>query len=92
MLLIIAYGLGMLYSLKTHREQLPRKAHRGGQRLALGLALATLAGVTVLVAIVSEILSTGTVGGEAFGMTPAFVGFIIVAGRCASTMPAFSAR
>jgi Ca2+:H+ antiporter len=46
----------------------------------LGLALATLAGVTVLVALVSEIfIESVQHAAVAFGMTPAFVGFIVVA-------------
>ena len=44
------------------------------------LALATLAGVTVLVALVSEtFVESVQKAAEAFGMTPAFVGFIVVA-------------
>ena len=46
----------------------------------MGLALSTLAGVTVLVALVSEIFVESVQhAAVAFGMTPAFVGFIIVA-------------
>jgi Ca2+/H+ antiporter len=46
----------------------------------LNLALATLAGVTVLVALVSEVfVETVQQAAVVFGMTPAFVGFIIVA-------------
>jgi len=46
----------------------------------IGLALATLAGVTVFVALVSEVF-VGSVqyAATAFGMSPAFVGFIVVA-------------
>ena len=56
-LLIVTYGLGLLFSLKTHREFFGSAEH-GGRRRApwpMRLALATLAGVTVLVALVSEI-------------------------------------
>ena len=55
--------------------------------------MATLAGVTVLVALVSELLSSRAEGGEDFGMTPAFVGFIVVAlvGAAAEMASAFSA-
>ena len=59
----------------------------------MGLALGTLAGVTVLVALVSEVF-VGSVqkAAEAFGMTPAFVGFIVVAlvGAAAEMAAAFS--
>jgi Ca2+/Na+ antiporter len=56
-LLIAAYGLGLLFSLKTHREFFASAEHEsaGEAPWPMGLALATLAGVTVLVALVSEI-------------------------------------
>jgi len=55
-LLIVVYGLGLLFSLKTHREFFGGAEHAeaGESPWPLGLALATLAGVTVLVALVSE--------------------------------------
>jgi len=81
-LLIVAYGLGLLFSLKTHREffRSAEHAEAGEAPWPMGLALATLAGVTVLVALVSEIF-VGSVQDAALelGMTPAFVGFIVVA-------------
>ena len=52
-----------------------------------------LAGVTVLVALVSEIFVESVQGASvAFGMTPAFVGFIVVAlvGAAAEMASAFS--
>jgi Ca2+:H+ antiporter len=94
-LLIAAYGMGLVFSLKTHRE-LFASAESGGVGEApwpLGLALATLAGVTVLVALVSEIfVESVQKAAEAFGMTPAFVGFIVVAlvGGAAEMASAFS--
>ena len=81
-LLIVTYGLSMLFSLKTHRELFGSAEHgeAGEAPWPMGLALATLAGVTVLVALVSEIfVESVQQAAEAFGMTPAFVGFIIVA-------------
>jgi Ca2+:H+ antiporter len=94
-LLIVAYGLGMLFSLKTHRELFVSAEHAeaGEAPWPIGLALATLAGVTVLVALVSEIfVESVQKAAEAFGMTPAFVGFIIVAlvGGAAEMASAFS--
>jgi Ca2+:H+ antiporter len=59
----------------------------------MGLALATLIGVTILVALVSEIfVESVQQAAEAFGMTPAFVGFIIVAlvGGASAMPTAFS--
>jgi Ca2+:H+ antiporter len=94
-LLIVAYGLGMLFSLKTHRELFGSvgNAEEGEAPWPLGLALATLAGVTVLVALVSEIfVESVQEAAESFGMSPAFVGFIVVAlvGGAAEMASAFS--
>ena len=95
-LLIAAYGLGLLFSLKTHREFFGSAEHAeaGEAPWPLGLALATLAGVTVLVALVSEVfVESVQQAAVAFGMTPAFVGFIVVAlvGGAAEMASAFSA-
>jgi Ca2+:H+ antiporter len=95
-LLIAAYGLGMLFSLGTHKELFASAEHGEGDEAPwpLGLALATLAGVTVLVALVSEVfVESVQQAAEAFGMTPAFVGFIVVAlvGAAAEMASAFSA-
>jgi Ca2+:H+ antiporter len=94
-LLIVAYGLGMLFSLKTHRELFASAEHAqdGEAPWPVGLAVATLASVTVLVALVSEIfVESVQAAAEAFGMTPAFVGFIVVAlvGGAAEMASAFS--
>jgi Ca2+:H+ antiporter len=94
-LLIVTYGLGMLFSLKTHREFFGSAEHAeaGEAPWPLGLALATLAGVTVLVALVSEVfVESVQQAAEAFGMTPAFVGFVVVAlvGGAAEMGSAFS--
>jgi len=94
-LLIAAYGLGLLFSLKTHREFFASAAHGddGEAPWPMGLALATLAGVTVLVALVSEIFVESVQGAALdMGMTPAFVGFVVVAlvGGAAEMASAFS--
>jgi len=94
-LLIAAYGLGMLFSFKTHRELFAsaESGEAGEAPWPLGVALATLAGVTVLVALVSEVfVESVQKAAEAFGMTPAFVGFIVVAlvGGAAEMASAFS--
>ena len=79
----------------------PRPGHAAGAEheeaseapWPIRLALATLAGVTVLVALVSEIfVESVQKAAEAFGMTPAFVGFILVAlvGGAAEMASAFS--
>ncbi len=94
-LLIAAYGLGLLFSLKTHREFFGGAEHAetGEAPWPMGLALATLAGVTVLVALVSEVfVESVQEAAVAFGMYPAFVGFIVVAlvGGAAEMASAFS--
>ena len=94
-LLIVAYALGMLFSLKTHREWFASAdaGETGETPWPIGLALATLAGVTVCVALVSEVfVESVQEAALAFGMTPAFVGFIIVAlvGGAAEMGSAFS--
>jgi Ca2+:H+ antiporter len=95
-LLIATYGLGLVFSLKTHREIFGAAEHAeaGEAPWPLGLALATLAGVTVLVALVSEVFVESVQhAAVTFGMTPAFVGFIIVAlvGGAAEMVSALSA-
>jgi len=95
-MLILTYGLGMLFSLKTHREVFASAAHGDGEEKPpwpIGLALGTLAGVTVLVALVSEVfVESVQKAAETFGMTQAFVGFIVVAlvGGAAEMASAFS--
>ena len=87
-LLIVAYGLGMVFSLKTHREIFASAEHDDdvygeadhGAPWPIGLALVALAVMTVFVALVSEIFVESVQhAAEGFGMTPAFVGFIVVA-------------
>ena len=95
-LLILAYGMGLVFSLKTHREIFAGadQVKAGEAPWPLNLALATLAGVTLLVALVSEIfVESVQQAAVAFGMTPAFVGFIIVAlvGGAAEMASALSA-
>ena len=94
-LLIVAYGLGMLFSLKTHREVFASAEHGEADEAPwpIGLALVTLGGVTLLVALVSEVfVESVQKAAEVFGMTPAFVGFIVVAlvGGAAEMGSAFS--
>ena len=94
-LLVIAYALGMLFSLKTHRELFGGSAHEEGEEpWPIGLALVTLAVVTVIVALVSEVFVESVQEAAAsFGMTPAFVGLIVVAlvGAAAEMTTAFAA-
>jgi Ca2+:H+ antiporter len=94
-LLLVAYALGMLFSLKTHRELFAGAEHdeTGEEPLPIGVALGTLAVVTVLVALVSEVfVESVQQAALSFGMTPAFVGFVVVAlvGGAAEMGSAFS--
>jgi Ca2+:H+ antiporter len=94
-LLILAYGLGLLFSLGTHRELFASRHHGSDDASRpMGVALVTLAVVTVFVALVSEIFVESVQhAAESFGMTPAFVGFIVVAliGASAEMATTFSA-
>jgi Ca2+:H+ antiporter len=95
-LLIIAYALSLLFSLKTHKDLFAGEKHgeAGETTWPIRLAVGTLLVVTILVALVSEIF-VGSVqeAGEKLGMAPAFVGFIVVAlvGAAAEMVVAFSA-
>jgi Ca2+:H+ antiporter len=93
-LLITAYALGMLFSLKTHRELFASAEHADEETpWPIGTALIVLAAVTVVVALVSEVfVESVQLAAEAFGMTQAFVGFIVVAlvGGAAEMASAFS--
>ena len=94
-ILLAVYGLSMLFSLKTHREFFASAG--GGEHdetpWPVPVALGLLAIVTVLIALVSEIF-VGSVqeATTAFGMSRAFVGFIIVSlvGAAAEMAAAFS--
>jgi Ca2+:H+ antiporter len=95
-LLIVAYALGLLFSLKTHKELFASEDHGVTEeaKWPISLAVGTLLVVTVLVALVSEIFVESVQKAAAtLGMSPAFVGFIIVAlvGAAAEMTVAFSA-
>jgi Ca2+:H+ antiporter len=94
-LLIAAYALGLVFSLRTHRELFAGAAHAEDSEAPwpMGVALCTLAAVTVLVALVSEVfVESVQEAAVTFGMTPAFVGFIVVAlvGGAAEMTSAFA--
>src|SRR6185295_11685152 len=93
--LIVTYALGLLFSLKTHREFFGAAEHEGHEEpWPMSLALVTLAGVTVLVALISEIfVESVQQAATSLGLSPAFVGFVIVAlvGGAAEMVAAFSA-
>jgi len=95
-LLIATYALSLVFSLKTHRELFASAASGGAEEAPwpMGLAVATLALSTLFVALVSEVfVESVQQAATAFGMTPAFVGFIVVAlvGGAAEMTSAFAA-
>ena len=94
-LLMASYALGMLFSLKTHKELFAAVGHGHEEEppFPIGVALVTLALVTVVVALVSELFVESVQhAASSFGMTPAFVGFIVVAlvGGAAEMASAFA--
>ncbi|MGY4831744.1 calcium/proton exchanger [Sphaerotilaceae bacterium SBD11-9] len=100
-LLVVTYALGLFFSLKTHKEFFGSTRHDDGSDSEeheaplwpVALALGVLAGVTVLVALVSEVfVSSVQVAAESMGMSDAFVGFVVVAlvGAAAEMASAFS--
>jgi Ca2+:H+ antiporter len=82
--LLIAYGLHLVFALRTHKQLFAGERADGAEDAAGGWsvrrALLTLAGATVLIAWMSEIL-VGSVqeAAAAFGMTNVFIGVIVVA-------------
>src|SRR5262249_54172640 len=93
-LLLIGYALGLWFSLNTHRELFVSAGEEHEAAWPIGLALATLAVGNGFVAFVRGVFG-GSVqyAATAFGMSPAFVGFIVVAlvGAAAEMAAAFSA-
>ncbi|MRR39375.1 calcium/proton exchanger, partial [bacterium] len=97
-ILLVTYGLGLLFSLKTHKSFYaagPAEKHEEEETVwPLGVALGVLAAVTVLIALVSEIfVESVQVASLDLGMSAPFVGFIVVAlvGGAAEMTTAFSA-
>ncbi|MBX3463952.1 MAG: calcium/proton exchanger [Planctomycetes bacterium] len=93
--LIAAYAASLVFSLGTHRELFAGADHgeEASPSWPLPLALGTLAGVTVLVALLSEVFVDSVQGAALdLGMTPAFVGFVVVAlvGGAAEMVSAFA--
>ena len=97
-LLLATYLLGLVFSLKTHKDLFASAAatrHGDDEHLwPVKVATVMLAVITVLVALVSEIfVESVQYAAITFGMTPAFVGFIVVAmvGAAAEMTAAFAA-
>jgi Ca2+:H+ antiporter len=96
-LLIAIYVLALLFSLGTHREFFGSKGHggeHGDEPWPLAAAIVCLAGATVFIALVSEVfVESVQQAAQALGMSPAFVGFVVVAlvGGAAESMTAIAA-
>ena len=95
-ILLGTYALSLVFSLKTHREFFT--SAEGGEHdetpWPLPAALGTLAAVTVLIALVSEVfVGSVTEAGKSLGLSQAFVGFVVVSlvGAAAEMTAAFSA-
>ena len=85
-LLLIAYGLYILYSLKTHSslfasvEADGSSGHHHEQQWSVTRAVITLIAASVLAAWMSEILvGAAEETGKALGMSQAFIGIVFVA-------------
>lgn len=77
--LIFVYALALLFTLKTHRSLFRSDFEHGQAKWSMGRAVATLAGATVFVALMSEFLVGAlepTV--EQLGISKLFVGLIVV--------------
>ena len=94
-LLISTYALGLIFTLRTHRDFFAAAGHgeEGHVPWPLPLALGALGVVTVLVALVSEVfVESVQEAAISFGMSRAFVGFIVVSlvGGAAEMASAFA--
>jgi Ca2+:H+ antiporter len=96
-LLLIAYVLGLVFQLGTHKDLFASEVVEGGHDEVvwpIGISVVLLAIVTVLVAVVSHVfVASIQEAAVAFGMSQAFVGFIVVAlvGAAAEMATAFAA-
>lgn len=97
LILLATYGFSLLFTLGTHTKEYSAAAHHGGEEerpWPLAAAIVTLLAVTLLVALVSEVFVESLTGAASdLGLTPAFVGFVVVAivGAAAEMTAAFSA-
>ena len=87
---LLAYGLGLVFSLGTRREVFAAAGHgeEGEDSWPVSLAVGTLVAVTILVALVSEIfVESAQEAAVQLGMSQAFVGLV---GGAAEAAAAFS--
>ncbi|HKO98732.1 MAG TPA: calcium/proton exchanger [Pyrinomonadaceae bacterium] len=83
--LLLAYGLYLLFALKTHPGKfasvdIESEAHEHGKQWSVGRAVGGLIGASVLAAWMSEILVGAAEGtGRALGMSQTFIGIVFLA-------------
>jgi Ca2+:H+ antiporter len=83
--LLLAYGLYLLFSLKTHPKAFASvdsegEAHHEGEQWSMARAIGSLIAASVLAAWMSEILVGAAEGtGKSLGMTQTFIGIVFLA-------------
>jgi len=83
--LLLAYGLYLLFSLKTHPGAFASvdtgdEAHHEGKQWSMARAVGSLIGASVLAAWMSEILVGAAEGtGKSLGMSQTFIGIVFLA-------------
>ena len=83
--LLLAYGLYLFYSLKTHPKSFASVESGGGEeheesQWSVARAVSSLVGASVLAAWMSEVLVGAAEGtGEALGMSQTFIGIVFLA-------------
>jgi Ca2+:H+ antiporter len=84
LVLLLTYGLYLLYQLRTHKEAFSSGeggGHEEGHGWGLPRSLGTLVLASGAAAWMSEILvGAAETTGEALGMTPTFIGLVLLAG------------
>jgi Ca2+:H+ antiporter len=83
--LLVAYGLYLVFSLKTHPNAFASvdtesESHHAGKQWSVAQAVGSLIGASALAAWMSEILVGAAEGtGEALGMSQTFIGIVFLA-------------
>jgi Ca2+:H+ antiporter len=86
LVLLLTYGLYLLYQLRTHKEAFAASGEAGagaetGHAWSLPRSITTLVLASVAAAWMSEVLvGAAETTGEALGMSPTFIGLILLAG------------
>lgn len=94
--LLVAYGLYLLFMLKTHRDFFKSEGGGHGEhgtRWSVQRAIASLVGASVMAAFMSEVLvGAAEETGEVLGMSSAFIGvvFLSVVGGAAESISAIT--